>query len=50
VKGGEQAMDQALTIWVRYHVAHVLITVAGEIDITTVPQFPLCQTRLRHRS
>jgi len=31
-------MDQALTIWVRYHVAHVLITVAGEIDITTVPQ------------
>jgi len=38
VKGGERAMDQALTISVRYHVAHVLITVAGEIDITTVPQ------------
>ena len=31
-------MDQALTIGVRYHVGHVLITVAGEIDITTVPQ------------
>ena len=31
-------MDQALTISVRYHVAHVLVTVAGEIDITTVPQ------------
>jgi anti-sigma B factor antagonist len=38
VKGGEQATDQALTIWVRYHVGHVLITVVGEIDITTVPQ------------
>ena len=31
-------MNQALAIWVRHHVAHVLITVAGEIDITTVPQ------------
>ena len=31
-------MDQALTISVRYHVAHVLVTVAGEIDITTAPQ------------
>jgi anti-sigma B factor antagonist len=31
-------MGQALTIQVRYHVAHVLITVAGEIDITTAPQ------------
>jgi hypothetical protein len=31
-------MDQALTIGVRYHVGHVLITVAGEIDLATVPQ------------
>jgi anti-sigma B factor antagonist len=31
-------MDQALTIGVRYHAGHVLITVAGEIDIATVPQ------------
>jgi anti-sigma B factor antagonist len=31
-------MDQALTIWVRYHAGHVLITVAGEIDIATAPQ------------
>jgi anti-sigma B factor antagonist len=31
-------MDQALTIRVRHHRAHVLITVAGEIDIVTVPQ------------
>jgi anti-sigma B factor antagonist len=31
-------MDQALTIGVRYHAGHVLITVAGETEIATVPQ------------
>ena len=31
-------MDRALSIQTRYRAAHVLVTVAGEIDITTVPQ------------
>jgi hypothetical protein len=29
-------MDQALTIQVRHHITHVLITVAGEAAIFTV--------------
>src|SRR5690242_12605521 len=38
-KGGEQAMDDyGLTVEIRDEPGHVLITVAGEVDIATVPQ------------
>jgi anti-anti-sigma factor len=38
-KGGEQAMDgYGLTVEIRGEPGHVLITVAGEVDIATVPQ------------
>jgi anti-sigma B factor antagonist len=38
-KGGEQATDDyGLTIEVRQQPSHVLVTVAGEVDIATVPQ------------
>jgi anti-sigma B factor antagonist len=32
-------MDQALTVWVRHQPQHVIIAVAGEIDIVTAPHF-----------
>jgi anti-sigma B factor antagonist len=38
-KGGEQAMnDYGLTVGVRQEPGHMLVTVAGEVDIATVPQ------------
>ena len=37
--GGQQVMDDyGLTIEVRQEPGHVLVTVAGEVDIATVPQ------------
>jgi anti-sigma B factor antagonist len=38
-EGGEKAMeDYGLTIEVRQEPGHVLVTVAGEVDLATVPQ------------
>jgi hypothetical protein len=38
-KGGEQAMDYyGLTVEVHQEPGHLLITVAGEVDIATAPQ------------
>jgi hypothetical protein len=37
-KGGEQAVDDyRLTVEVRQEPGHLLVTVAGEVDIATVP-------------